>query len=113
MTFPETVITWENKSENLNHNIYKASQNSAEIITDIGTVEENWYETALIWPESFVWTKFAGVDKYILAAKQKIDFRKIEKDTTVPLSNFKTSATPVILKIPIKYHEIETGSFTQ
>lgn len=49
MTFPETKITWENTSETLNHNIYKASQNEAQIITDIGTTEENWYETAITW----------------------------------------------------------------
>lgn len=66
-----------------------------------------------MWAEGFIWTKFAGVDKYILAAKQKIDFRKIAKDTVVPINNFKTGAAPVILKIPIKYHEIEAGSFTQ
>jgi len=113
ITFPETIITWENKSENFNHNIYKASQNDADIITDIGTVEENWHETAIVWAESVVWSKFAGVDKYILASKQKIDFRKIEKNTVVPMSNFKTSTIPIVLKIPIKYHEIESGSFTQ
>lgn len=42
-----------------------------------------------------------------------MDFRKIEADTKVSISNTTAGTDPILIKIPIKYHEIATGSFSE
>lgn len=59
ITFPETIIPWENTSTTKNVNFYKGAQGGIEMITDIGTAaDEKWHENAIKWGKDAIWSNY-------------------------------------------------------
>lgn len=61
-----------------------------------------------------VWKDIDDVKFFSLATEQKIVLKSIEDKTEIPVTDIKTVTAPhLVVKIPITYAEVKTGSFNE